>query len=100
MEYVGKVDACKEPEGDQIDATDCQSTQRSDFFWSKKCASYGVERKDEIANDVVYFHSGAPRIAAVVLCPEIYKPSPRFTNGGRMLTRLAARAERSSVLRQ
>jgi hypothetical protein len=97
MEYVGKVDACKEPEDDQIDAADCQSTQRSDFFWSKKCASYGVERKDEIANDVVYFHAGAPRIAAVVLCPEIYKPSPRLTNGGRVLTRLAAR---SSVLRQ
>ena len=60
MEHVGKIDACKEPEDDQIDAADCQSTQRSDFFWSKKCASYSVERKDEITNDVVYFHSGAP----------------------------------------
>src|SRR5215475_4121326 len=60
MEHVGKVDSCKEPEGEKIDAADGQRTQRSDFFWSKKCASYSVERKNEIANDVVYFHSGAP----------------------------------------
>jgi hypothetical protein len=82
VENVSQIDTCKEPENDEIDGADCQSTEWPELFRSEEYATQAVERNDEIANDVIHSHFGVPRTAANGHDTKMYKTGPCLTNGG------------------